>query len=380
MLCSSNVSAKKLVGHSGVVGSIAIGCQGHLVATGAYRHQDVEGAVRIWRLPDGEPLGQIETNLNAIYGVVVSPDGQYLLAGGGGIVRELRWEYTGGIEVWNLDKKRQVKRFGKELLFVKSISYSPDGMSLLTSNSRNPEEGQGTEKYRVKLWRASDYKEIAAFGKHGGGIASACFSPDGRFVAFGSNKSGAGVELRSNAKMTIPYSLFRFLSNRKVDIQLHDANSLTSLIRIWSSISGWEEEPLGFAKGRIEGLAFSPDGHLLASSGSALTLWDFKKRIAAAELPQGPYGYSRCVDFSPSGTILASGGGYQSEAGSPYEDCGVKLWDRETTRLIAFLPHQTPVHSIRFSPDGTRIVAGGEMGELLMWNIESIYSGRTGSK
>jgi WD40 repeat protein len=148
MLRPSNISAKKLVGHSGVVGSIAIDPRGHLVGTGAYRHQDVEGAVRIWTLPDGEPLGQIETNLNAVYGLAISPDGQYLIAGGGGIVRQLQWEYTGGIEVWSLNTKRQVKRFGKELLFVKSISFSPDGTSLLTSNSRNPQESQGTEKYR----------------------------------------------------------------------------------------------------------------------------------------------------------------------------------------------------------------------------------------
>ena len=96
--------------------------------------------------------------------------------------------------------------------------------------------------------------------------------------------------------------------------------------------------------------------------------WDFEVRKAITEFAQASS--SSCVAFSPDGTILASGGGYRSEPGSPYQDCGITLWDSESGRLIAFLPHEKPVHSLAFSPDGQRIVAGGERGELLMCSRE----------
>jgi len=97
--------------------------------------------------------------------------------------------------------------------------------------------------------------------------------------------------------------------------------------------------------------------------------WDFEGRETIMEFAQGSF--SSCVAFSPDGRILASGGGYRFEPGSPYEDYGVKLWDSKNGRLIAFLPHEKPVHSLAFSPDGQKIVGGGELGELLLWNLES---------
>ncbi|MGO9084990.1 MAG: WD40 repeat domain-containing protein [Candidatus Sulfotelmatobacter sp.] len=152
---------------------------------------------------------------------------------------------------------------------------------------------------------------------------------------------------------------------------LHHAASAVPCIRVWNRFSQHEEPALHLAPGRVEGLAFSPDGQTIASCGSSLTIWNFQSRQPTTELAQGPSGFSNCVDFSPSGRFLASGSGYQSEPGGQYEDCGVRLWDSATGGLIAFLPHERPVHSLRFSPGGGKIVAGGESGELLIWEVES---------
>ena len=138
---------------------------------------------------------------------------------------------------------------------------------------------------------------------------------------------------------------------------------------MWNAVSQREEPALMLSKGRVEAVAFSPDGRLLASTGTTAKIWDFETRSVMAELDQGPRAYSICVAFPPSSRVLATGGGFQSSPGSPFEDCGIKLWDAKTGHLITFLPHERPVHSLCFLPGGERIVAGGESGELRMWDI-----------
>ena len=349
--------------------------RGDIFATGANRHQVAEGDVRVWHLCGGARVGEIVTDLNSIFGLAISPDGRFLAAGGGGAVFGLRWEYTGGVEVWNLEEKQRVARLGEEeLFFVSSIAFSPDGKMLLTSSLPKPSKQPRNDYKHVRLWRTSDFKKASAFGEHEGDIAKACFSPDGQFVVFAANPPRVGIRAPASLLATLRRKSFlpALLRNRRVRVQLHDVSSMTPFIRIWNTVSRREELQLELPKGRVTGLAFSRDGRKLASCGSSLMTWDFEARKAPTEFAQGSP--SSCVAFSPDGRILASGAGYQLEPGSPYEDCGVKLWDSKGGRLIAYLQHEKPVHSLAFSPDGLTIVAGGELGELLMWNIESSSS------
>jgi WD40 repeat protein len=318
------------------------------------------------------------TGLNAIYSVAIFPDCRRLATGGGGVVCNGRWVHTGGVEVWTLDGKKRIAKFGEELRFIMSIAFSPDGALLLTSNHKSANEQSTADKRRIRLWRTSNFKEVKTFGEHEDGIASACFSPDGRFVAFGSNQTSSGVILR-----TVPPRgsglqrlLLRLRIEKVEEVRIHDISSLTPSIRIWNIATQREEPELQLPKGRIEAVAFSPDGRMLASCGRSIVIWDFEARRVIKELGQGSPAYTICLAFSPDSGILATGGGYRFSAGSPFEDCGVKLWDSETGRLFAFLPHKRPVHSLRFSPDGQRIVAGGEAGELLMWNVPPYFSDR----
>jgi WD40 repeat protein len=365
-------TAKKLVGHFGEVNSIAMSAHGDIFATGANRHQGIEGRVRIWDSHSGKQIGEIDTDLNSIFGLAISPDGRSLAAGGGGAVFGMRWEYTGGVEVWSLEKKQRLTRFGEEeLFFVKSIAFSPDGNMLLTSSSPKPPIRPRSDYERIRLWRTSDFKKIVALGEEESDVASASFSPNGRFVAFAANPASAGVRAPTGLLATLRRQNFipPLLRKERANIYLHDARSMTPLIRIWNALGQHEERALELPKGRVKGLAFSLDGRTLASCGSSLVIWDFTGRTVITEFAQ--VSSSSSVAFSPDGGILASGGGYRSEPGGPYQDCGVKLWDSKSGRLIAFLPHEKPVHSLAFLPDGLRIVAGGESGELLMWNISS---------
>jgi WD40 repeat protein len=345
---------------------VAISAEGDIAISGAYRHFGTEKEIRVWDLSSGKQLREIRTDLNGIFGLALSPDCQYVFAGGGGVVVEGGWQYTSGVEVRKLDGTGKVTRLGKELFFVKSIAFSSDRELFLTSNLRAP-NAQGHDDERcVRIWRTSTFAMISAFGQHQVGIKSACFSPDGQRVAFASNQIGTSKPLARPNRQTL---LSKFHLDRGVEVRLHDLNSTIPLIRVWNVGAQREESPLQLPKGRVEQIAFSPTGRILASAGSTLIICDFRARTVVKELDLGPHAYNNCVAFSPDGVLLASGGGYQFEPGSPYRDCGVKLWDVESGDLTSFLPHQGPVYSLTFSPDGRTLVAGGESGELLTWNL-----------
>ncbi len=153
----------------------------------------------------------------------------------------------------------------------------------------------------------------------------------------------------------------------------HEVNSVP-LVRIWNVGKRREEPALELSKGRVESVAFSPDGRMVGTCGAEIVIWNVADRRVMRKFDQGPRGYSVCLAFSRDNKVLGTGGGYRFEPGSQFEDCGVKLWDIGSGELLAFLQHNRPVHSLCFARDGKKVVAGGESGELIIWNLPLVDS------
>jgi WD40 repeat protein len=64
---------------------------------------------------------------------------------------------------------------------------------------------------------------------------------------------------------------------------------------------------------------------------------------------RGHAGWVYRMALSPDGRILAS----------PSSDKTVRLWDTESGRILRTLEHQAGVTSVGWSPDGTRLAVGG---------------------
>jgi WD40 repeat protein len=121
--------------------------------------------------------------------------------------------------------------------------------------------------------------------------------------------------------------------------------------------------------GAVKGVAFSPDGRILASGGgNQIILWDVARRVRLGKPLTDHRGTVGAVVFSPDGRILATGG-----------DDGIVLWDvtrRTQLGTMAKSQQGPPVTSLAFSRDGRMLASTSEYsyttkegGEAVLWDV-----------
>ena len=266
----------------------------------------------------GKPLKTLTGHTDRIGSVSYSPDGRTLAAGSS--------DRTVGL--WNAvtgERKSTLTGFTHD---VSAVAYSPDGRTLATSGNWG----------EIRLWDAVTglHKETlegitaqrpqTASG-HTSGVSAIAYSPDGSTIATG---------------------------------------DLIGEIRLWDAETGQHNATItGHPGANVISLAFSPDSHMLASSGSypdgTLRWWDVGTGtlLKTFALPED-YG---SVALSPDGRTFAITGAW---------DLTVHLWDAATGQQLKVLTgHKTGVYPVAFSPDGDRLATGSFDSEIRLWDIST---------
>jgi WD40 repeat protein len=141
-------------------------------------------------------------------------------------------------------------------------------------------------------------------------------------------------------------------------------------VRLWNPATGRAVRAplLASAQHGIYGVAFSPDGKLLASADGdgTVRLWNpatgrpAGKPLHASGRTTARYGV-RAVAFSPDGKLLASAGA----------DGTVRLWNPATGRPVGPPLHASArwgVFGVAFSPDGNLLASTGGDGTVRLWD------------
>jgi WD40 repeat protein len=133
-------------------------------------------------------------------------------------------------------------------------------------------------------------------------------------------------------------------------------------VRVWDAATGRERLVYRGHTALVWSVTFSPDGRQAASCGydRLIRIWDAGTGADIAEL-KGHAGAVIRVAFSRDGTRLASAG--WDEGGRT-----VKLWDTATRKPVLSLPLDV-YDGVALNADGSRLAAGGRTGLFRVWDM-----------
>jgi len=242
--------------------------------------------------------------------------------------------------------------------------WSPDGNRIVTADFD-----------QIRVWNATNGRELASMKGHTEFIWGLAWAPDGKVVASASQDGSVRLWSMEDYKQIKQLQTgWAFCVAWLPDGKKLVTGNRGGFVQIWDRESG--ELIQTFKSGNysfIISVACSPDGKTIAAGrlNGEIELWDVER--SQVRLTLNNYSESRCdvngLAWSPDGSLLATTG----------EDKKIYLWDTKTWEKYAWEEHSfLPVWSISWSPDGKKVASGAgkyetpHTGATIIWIVPSL--------
>jgi eukaryotic-like serine/threonine-protein kinase len=330
-----------LRGHEDEVYSLAFSADGRRLITGGK-----DGSIRLWQIPPVQRSAAGSALPEPCRYFAVSPEGGRLVT--------VEDDYI----LWNLDTGEKRATLTELRGNRGSCDFSPDGRQLLVAG----------RKGKVRIWDF-ERRSLSEFDTgHEADVAGVKTLGVTNFLlaAWWGSPARLGLwnfETRQLLRQfELPASQFSEGNfSRRGDFALgHEDGSVT----LWSLKSGWIPTNFPAHRRAVSGIAFTPDGGILATAGTEGTakLWNLTTHREIVTL-KGHLKSIKAVDISPDGSrLVTAAGGVES----------VKLWDMNTQQeLITLTSEDAVIPVLIFSPDGNKIIGYNDRGRIQIWRAPS---------
>lgn len=304
-------------------------------------------------------LNSQNNHTDKVYSVVYSPDGNFMASA----------SKDGTVKIWDAKSLEPVKTLqvvADTTLYYGygafAATYSPDGKSLAVIGADG----------RLIVFDTSNWAVRYQVAAHKTMILALAYSKDGKYIATGGEESIGKVWDAATGKLV--YELDRSKGNQSgIEVMLFSIDNTTLFVGgdndrsvyAWDLSDGkfaYTLDPMLSTDGhRVNGLALSPDGKTLASSGSDrnIRMWDLATKKLRMEIP-GHSDWIYAITFSKDGKTLVSAGA----------DRTIRVWDAEYGRSKLVLAGQTDqVYWVSYSANGRYIASAGADKSVRLWDI-----------